>query len=508
MTASLDHLRRQAKALKRAFTDGDAAALRRVHAITPDAATLQHSGALHVIASEQGYPSWPRLKAAMEVAAMDRTARAGRLRQALAKGHASVIEALLAAEPGLRAHDFGVQCAMYDDRAIERRLRADPQAALRPVAERAPILHLAFSQYVHLDPDAEARMLRVAELLLAAGADVNDSQTVAPGADHRLSALYGAIGHAGNLALGRWLLEHGADPNDNESLYHATELDTLDGVKLLFDHGAQVGTTNAFLRMLDKESPEGVRLFLANGADPNAPPYRHPSDQPAEARNALHHAILRGRSADIGELLLNAGVDASATLDGHSAYALARLCGNSAMAAMLAKRGLAHALDAGETFLAAIAELDERTARQALATTPDLIDRLHANDLARITQFAAWSDRLAMLRLMADLGFDFDRPGEEGMPPVHMAAWWGHAEIVEMYVQRGARLDGINDYGADALGTAIHGSANCPGRAEGDYERVIEALVAGGARIDADAGHFEMGTDAVRLLLESLQGAG
>ena len=52
-------------------------------------------------------------------------------------------------------------------------------------------------------------MLAVAEALLAAGADVNDSYPY-QGEDHApLSALYGAIGHAGNMVLAEWLLAMG-----------------------------------------------------------------------------------------------------------------------------------------------------------------------------------------------------------------------------------------------------------------------------------------------------------
>ncbi len=114
-------------------------------------------------------------------------------------------------------------------------------------------------------------MIALLDALLEAGADVDQGFPAEPASDHRLTALYGAIGHAGNIRLAEALLDRGADPNDNESLYHATELPDLDGVRLLLAHGAEIGTTNAFYRMLDRESTEGVRLFLANGADPNSP---------------------------------------------------------------------------------------------------------------------------------------------------------------------------------------------------------------------------------------------
>ena len=94
--------------------------------------------------------------------------------------------------------------------------------ATTPVGPRTPILHLAFSRHLHGDGDTED-MLKVARLLVDAGADSSDGYIAEPGSDHALSALYGAIGHGDNPVLGRFLLEAGANPNDNESLYHATE---------------------------------------------------------------------------------------------------------------------------------------------------------------------------------------------------------------------------------------------------------------------------------------------
>ncbi|MEX1344977.1 MAG: ankyrin repeat domain-containing protein, partial [Candidatus Limnocylindrales bacterium] len=79
----LDRHRQEAKRLRRAFAAGDADAVRRVRAVLGDAGLPQHAQALHVIAREQGHSSWPRLKLALETAAMDRAQRAERLGRAL-----------------------------------------------------------------------------------------------------------------------------------------------------------------------------------------------------------------------------------------------------------------------------------------------------------------------------------------------------------------------------------------------------------------------------------------
>lgn len=75
--ASLENLRKQAKALHRAFHDGDADAVRRIHDHLPKAATLSAEElrrfdlslqeAQHVLAKEYGRASWDDLRAAVEV---------------------------------------------------------------------------------------------------------------------------------------------------------------------------------------------------------------------------------------------------------------------------------------------------------------------------------------------------------------------------------------------------------------------------------------------------------
>jgi len=498
--------KRAAKSLRKALAQAEPSALARFDAVfggRKDAAAANHADCLHVIAREAGAESWPRLKQAVETAALDREARIAALERAVANGNVGLVDRLLALDATLADTHLGLQLALAQRAPVLAALAAEPALASRPIGRRLPIHHLCYSKVHQRDPALVPVMVELLEALLAAGADVNAGFAAEPGSEHQLTALYGAIGHAGNLPLAAALLRHGADPNDNESLYHATELDSLDGVRLLFAHGAEIGRTNAFYRMLDRESADGVRLFLAHGGDVNAPLYAHPGDDRHDDRNALHHAIIRGRSGDIGRILLEAGADTSATFDGRSPYALAVACGNRSMAQMLEARGLATPLSPAERFLACIADEDAAGARAVRAAHPGLWSTLSAQDLGRPTELAMDAEKLPMLRLMVELGFDPDHKGESDMPPIHAAAWWGHVATVEMYLEIGVELEGVNMFGGTALGTAIHGSVNCPGADQGDYERCVRSLLAAGARIMPDHGHLEMGTDAVTVLVEA-----
>jgi len=502
---SLDEARKAAKTLRKHLRAGDTAAITRFRAVfasrkAPEDAN--HADCLHVVAREAGAESWPRLKLAVETANLNREQRVQVLERAIANGNFTLMDRLLVLDPTLADAHFGIQLALANEDAAQAALASDPAAATKVIGRRWPIHHLCFSMIHQHDPARGGAMITLLDDLLAAGADVDQGFPAEPGSDHLLRPLYGALGHANNLPLAAALLERGANPNDNESLYHATELPDLDGVRLLFAHGAEIGHTNAFYRMLDRDSIEGVHLFLEHGADPNGWLYTHPGDRRADDRNALHHAIIRGRSGEIGALLIDRGVDVTARFDGRSPYALALACGNRSMADMLAARGLATELSPAEQFLAAIAADNAAAARAAVSSDPDLWQDLSELDLNRQTDLASDASNLPVLELMVDLGFDPGRKGESGMPPIHAAAWWGQADVVAFYIGLGVDLETENMFGGTALGTAVHGASHCPGRADGDYLGCVEKLVAAGARILPADGHLEMGPEEITAYLE------
>lgn len=268
MTKSIDQLRRDATALKKAFKAGEPSALARVAAQRPRSGgePLKHADFLHVIARELGFAAWPHLKLSAETQGMDRAGRQQRLGIALANGQDFVVSRLLEEDPDLPTGNIGLCCRLYLKDEVARILAADPAAATRPAPLNPPLCMMAQSKAIHQFPDREADMLAIADMLLAGGADVNYGAPM-EGADHTLSTLYFAIGHAGNMALGEWLLDHGADPNDGESLYHATELGHHGGLRLLLAHGADPTGTNALLRAMDFHDVEAVRLLLEAGRE-------------------------------------------------------------------------------------------------------------------------------------------------------------------------------------------------------------------------------------------------
>src|SRR3954454_3506302 len=156
----------------------------------------------------------------------------------------------------------------------------DPNAPGGP-NDGAPLLYVTHSVF------ASAALARD---LLERGADPNVTFTNEFG---EMSALYGAAGRAHDPALTRLLLEAGADPDDGESVYHATEAVSPECLRALLEHGATAEPI-MLAHALDDERPEHVRLLLDAGADP---------------RELLAHTVRRGRGAETIRLLVARGAD-------------------------------------------------------------------------------------------------------------------------------------------------------------------------------------------------------
>ncbi len=480
MLNSIDKLRRQAKELERSFAAGTPEAVTRVRAVLPDAEDLSLVDAMNVVAREEGYTSWSGLRLAAASAAMDREAKAERLKMALFFGQHWATEALLRETPELGRDNFGLACALYDITEVRRVLANDPSAATQVVGIRRPILHLAFSQHIH-GGGSEADMLAVAEALVDAGADVSDHYDFNGDVNSPLSALYGALGHANNLTLAKWLLERGADPNDDESLYHSTELGHRDGLRLLLKSGARPEGTNALPRALDFNDHEAVMLLLDAGADPNEGIAEHPSGEPPYVIPALHQASRRMCDARMIRILLDAGADPSVRYQGMTPYALARVYGNADAARLIADAGGETDLSEYESLLAAAVDGPIPENRYI---DPGKLSEEYRNLIRALLHLP---DKMAHVERLVALGVEYDRPDEMGLTPVQVAGWEGLPEVMAYFLRLKPDLSHVNGYGGTLLSTIIHGSENCPARSDRDHVACARIALEEGVALPARA---------------------
>jgi ankyrin repeat protein len=306
----------------------------------------------------------------------------------------------------------------------------------------------------------------LARELLDRGADPNASFVNEYG---RMSALYGAAGVVHDPELTRVLLEARANPDDNESLYHATEAGSTACLELLLEHGATIRGTNALPHALDADRLEHVRLLLNAGADPNEGAY-------------VAHAVRRGRGPEFIRLLAEHGADVDRpggeTWRGdvplRTPYQHAVIRGRADVAETLEELGVSTDVSAADESLAAIARGESPTASLPSELDPDAQEALI---------LAALGDRLDAVA--AAVGLDFQ--GVVGGSPrgslLCHAAWLGDASLVGELLGRGADPHARADARFDTpLAWAAHGSFAY--RSQGrDYVAVAEQLDAAGSSV-------------------------
>ena len=324
------------------------------------------------------------------------------------------------------------------------------------------------------------------------------------------SALYGAAGIAQHSDLTRLLIEHGADPNDEETPYHVPEGYDNAVMKVLLESGTlnQASLTTMLLRKADWHDVRGLKLVLDHGADPNT--------MTRWGDNALHHALRRDNHISAIELLLDHGADPAllSLRDGRSATAMAAHRGRGDVLALLEQREIAlglHGLElpALDRLVAACAK-DDREAMIALsAAEPNLVTELIAQGGTLLAEFAGVGN-VAGIRNLLDLGVSPAALYTEGDPyfdiaknstALHVAAWRAWPAVVKELIARGTPVDALDAKGRTALTLAVKACVDSYWKDRRSPDSVAALLRSG-----ASASHIEVptGYDEVDRLFANL----
>jgi ankyrin repeat protein len=312
-----------------------------------------------------------------------------------------------------------------------------------------------------------------------------------------LSTLYFAVGHADNMPLASWLLEHGADPDDGESLYHSTELGHHEGLRLLLAHGADPKGTNALLRAMDFHDIEAVRMLMAAGAEVDEFNGAHVGGERPWVVPAMHQAARRMAPVAMAELLLDAGASATAEFEGVTPYSMARVYGNRDLARLLEARGAATGLNREETLLARAADGEESPGEYI---DPAKLPEAYRNLIRSLLHLPS-KDMIGHLARLVALGVPFDAPDGEGLTPVQIAGWEGLPDIMAYLLSLKPDLGHINGYGGTLLSTILHGSENNPARSGRDYVTCLRLALEQGVALPRRAMEVA-GDEALAAFLE------
>jgi ankyrin repeat protein len=476
---NLGQLRRQAKELRDAIRRGDAGAAERIarHYGDVPSGPVTLAAAQLVIARELGFPSWPRLKAAVDAdAAQGRglhdfvaASVEGRMRQA-----ASMVQA----DPGIAGRSLRAAAVFGDVEAARQMLAADPGAAVVIDDDRGwpPLLYACYSRWHQADPGRAPRIAEVVRLLLDAGASPNTSNGARNG--YR-SALTGSV-EVNNPAVTRVLLEAGADPDDHEPIGWAAFSRYHQCLELLLAHGARVAPTWAIDGAVGADDARVVSLLLAE----------LPAGTGQAARKATE--VLPEAAAEASLPVVNALLDAGADPgtrddDGVSALRRAVRAGRDHTAARLTSLGAPDDATDADRFIGACLKGDRGRAERLLADHPGLRDRLDDRDRAVIVE-AARSRPAGTVALMCDLGFSPHARNSHGFgggeQPLHSAAYAGNADVVRLLLDAGAEVDARDArFDATPLQYATVGSRERAGQ-PGDWIQTVRLLLDAGASRD------------------------
>ena len=425
------------------------------------------------VARELGEASWPRLVRRVEAEAVAREDRARQLVLEAADGRRDHAEALLALDPDLGREGLDAALVLGEAERVRAALARDPGLATRPGGARdwLPLLYPCHSAF--LGGGRTDGLVECARLLLAAGADPDSSwQHPEFGS---LGALYGAAGVAHEPRMTALLLDAGANPNDDESVYHATETGDLTCLRLLLAAGARVEGTNALAHCLDAEKPEMLRLLLDH-------------DPGREVESSLLWAIYRGRSPEVLRMLVEAGADVNAwdAQNERTPYGLAWRMGRPDLCELLAELGARREVGPIDELIGLAFAGDRDGALRLAARDPERAERVRADYYEALHQAAAEGRRDAV-EVLLELGVPIDRPGQMQGTPLHHAAWWGHDDVVEVLLARGSSPAWRAEGDATPLAWTAHGSFHSPGPVAGGgtgHRRIAWRLVQAGAEIE------------------------
>lgn len=470
----IEQYKRQAKELIRDCRAGLPEALTRLHRYHPEEqrAPLALTAAQVVIAREHGFGSWPQFAAQIEAVRIQRVVAsvtdpvaaflvaACVPRHGHNSGTTEEAEAILARYPNVARANIYTAAVLADEAAVRAFLASDRTLSTSvggPYGWDA-LTYLCFSRYLRVDRGRSEAFVGTARVLLDAGASPNtgfhDTWDNKPIFE---AVIYGAAGAAQHPGVTKLLLERGADPNDDETSYHAPESydNTVTGILLESGRLNERSKSWILVRKADWHDYDGMKLALDHGADPNF--------IPMWGNNALQHSIQRDNRIAIVQLLLDRGADPlRPNSHGKPAVVLAARRGRGDVLRLLAERNVDPGFEGVDRLIAACALADDEAIQALTTEEPKLRDQLLAEGAALLAHFSGVGNEPGV-RCLLDLGVPVDAlyagDGYFGIAPnstpLHVAAWRGESQVIKLLISRGASVNARDGRGQTPLQRAV-----------------------------------------------------
>jgi ankyrin repeat protein len=368
-------------------------------------------------------------------------------------------EQMLAAHPEIATSDIHT-AAITGNVALVRDWLAEDAANATTVSEPyggTALVYLCLSKYLRLQKEKSDDFIQAATALLDAGADPSVGfQTASPYVEYE-TPLYGAAGIAQNAALTKLLLDRGAEPNDEEAVYHSPETWENGAMQMLVETGklTKENLSMMLIRKIDWHDEKGLEYLLANGADANGERKR--------GWHALHHALKRANGLMVFEKLLNAGADPHLSSNGITAITMAGCEGRGDVLLLFKQRGVAIEQQGVFQLIAACALDDSDAVEKLAASSPAIVAQIKDIGGELLARFSVCGNAAGVQHLL-NLGIPANEPyrngdGYYGIPTgslaIHVAAFRGYPAVVKTLIAAGSPIDVADKNGQTPLALAI-----------------------------------------------------
>lgn len=490
---NLEHLKKQARMLLRESHASDTAAMARFAAFGIKPAQAKLADALHVIAREYGFETWPALKLHIDTTSEDPVAA---LAAAIKARRASLVAELLTRHPSLKTRlneplpglDFDMPAllaaAYQDNREMSEALLkagADVNQRSRWWAGGFGVLDFAGPELATyfvergatVDIHSAARLGRIDRVreLLAA-----DPQLVhARGGDGQMPLHFAAT-----VEIAALLLDSGADVNARDIDHESTAAQYMVSTRpYRHEVAAYLVTRGA-----------RIDIFAAAAIGDRAAVERCLDDDPDVIRLQVGEKYFPKENPRAGGVIYIFGFGWGVT-----PHLVAHQFGHTAIFELLMQRS------SPWLRLAQACEIHDEARAQAIAAKhPRLIETLSVNAARRIIGATARNNTRGVELLLA-YGWPAAVVNDHNQTPLHYAAWHGNLALVTAFLERKVPIQvSETQHGGSPIGWALHGSLHSWQHDKGDYPGVVRALIAAGAEMPRPGRPLEAAEDVLEVI--------
>jgi len=480
---NLEHLKNQARKLLQQALESDPSASSRLAAVGVTSQQPRLADALHVIAREHGFETWPALRLTLE-ASSENPVEA--LTAALKSNDASLVRKVLARHPSLKTQiNDPLPGYGFDAPAIIAAVHHNNREIIDILLDAGANINERSRWWAGSFGVLDSAGSELAAYLISRGAIV----------DIHAAARLGMIDRVRELLADTPDLVHARGGDGQFPLHFAA---TVEIASLLLDHGAEIDA-----RDIDHESTATQYMVCQRQHVEWREPYRHDVARFLISRGAKADILAASAIGDLSlvESILNDDPETIRTAvteryfpkqdpkSGGCIYIygfgwtktphmVAMEFGHKAVFELLMQRS------PGWLRLLQAAELgDEAMFQQVLQKHPTLFVRLTANASRRLIGTALRNNDRAV-KLLVEAGWPVNAAMENNQTALHFAAWHGNLPMVRALLDHNALVSVVEtEHGGTPLAWALHGSLHSWHRHRGDYPGVAHALLAAGAAI-------------------------